>query len=341
MRFVRRIKQPTSIIIPVYNAEKYLPQCLDSIVAQSTREWETILIDDGSTDSSGSICDEYAAKDSRFKVVHQPNQGQAAARNTGLGMASGIYTVFVDADDMLHPQFVELMAKMLKDTDADIAQCTFLRKKKCRWPDQAVWNVNMFNSYDALCDLLYQSEISSSVCAKMFRTRLFEKEKFRGGLYYEDLELIARIIDSTKAKVASTMHCLYFYRDNEESFINTFSTKRFDVLKVVDMIEERFADDPVLLAAAQDRKFAAYCNMYLLTHRMPEQVEVTQRCLDVVRRYRGRILKNPKSRAKNKFGALISFLFFNRFTCANNKTNLAIAAPGPAIQSADRGATAQ
>ena len=113
-----------SIIVPVYNAEKYLEKCLDSIINQTFRDYETILIDDGSTDRSGIICDEYAVKDARFKVIHQKNSGVSSARNTGLDIAQGKYLGFIDADDWVDPNMYKAMISKTKTNyKADIVIC--------------------------------------------------------------------------------------------------------------------------------------------------------------------------------------------------------------------------
>lgn len=114
-----------SVIIPVYNVEKYLPACLDSLLSQSYRELEVLLIDDGSTDDSGRICDEYAKKDYRIRVIHQKNGGAANAKNTGLRAATGKYLTFLDSDDYLEPDAYKYMLNRMKETGADVVQCAF------------------------------------------------------------------------------------------------------------------------------------------------------------------------------------------------------------------------
>ena len=110
-----------SIIIPVYNAEKYLPNCLDSVINQTYKNLEIILVDDGSTDKSSEICDEYAQKDFRIKLIHKENGGVSSARNAGLALVSGDYIAWVDSDDFVAPDYIEYMYKLLKEYDADIS----------------------------------------------------------------------------------------------------------------------------------------------------------------------------------------------------------------------------
>lgn len=114
-----------SVIIPVYKVEKYLRACVDSVLAQTYRNLEVILVDDGSPDNSGAICDEYAARDSRVRVIHQENGGAGAARNAGLDAARGAYIAFVDADDYIDPDMYRILWERLREAGADIAQCGY------------------------------------------------------------------------------------------------------------------------------------------------------------------------------------------------------------------------
>ena len=112
-----------SVIVPIYNVEAYLPQCLDSIVSQTYKDLEIILVDDGSTDSSGRICDEFADKDVRIRVIHQKNSGLPEARNSGLKVAKGDYIIMPDGDDALHPQMIEILYNLIIDGDYDFSMC--------------------------------------------------------------------------------------------------------------------------------------------------------------------------------------------------------------------------
>lgn len=114
-----------SVIIPVYKAEKYLPTCLESVLTQTYQNLEVILVDDGSPDNSGAVCDEYAAKDRRVRVIHQKNGGASAARNAGLDAAKGAYIGFVDADDHIAPDMYQVLYERICETGADIAQCGY------------------------------------------------------------------------------------------------------------------------------------------------------------------------------------------------------------------------
>ena len=112
-----------SVIVPVYNVGAYLQQCLQSIASQSYAHLEVIVVDDGSTDDSGKIADEWASRDNRFRVVHQPNAGPSAARNTALDLATGSYIVFMDSDDFIAPQFIEVLYRLIQESGAQTALC--------------------------------------------------------------------------------------------------------------------------------------------------------------------------------------------------------------------------
>ena len=116
-----------SVIIPVYNVEKYIRFCLDSVINQTYKNLEIIIVDDGTKDSSGEIAEEYARKDSRIKVVHKENGGLSDARNVGLDIATGKYIAFLDSDDVISLDFYEYLYRLIKENDYDIAECEFLR----------------------------------------------------------------------------------------------------------------------------------------------------------------------------------------------------------------------
>lgn len=126
------MKDVISVIVPVYNVSAYLPECLDSILSQDYEKLEVILIDDGSTDDSGAICDAYAQRDGRIRVIHQKNGGAAAAKNAGLRAATGEYLSFADSDDFLEPGAYAYMMSLLKENGADIVRCAFQNRFRTR-----------------------------------------------------------------------------------------------------------------------------------------------------------------------------------------------------------------
>ena len=169
-----------SVIIPVYNVAQYLPECMNSILNQDHRNLEVILIDDGSKDDSGTICDGYAAADSRVKVIHQQNGGAAAAKNTGLRMATGEYLSFVDADDYLEPNVYGYMVKVLEETGADAIHCNFREVYQNRGEDSLV------NKGRSLCSSReYLARFTKDWSCPLLWNKLYKRSLFEGVFFEE------------------------------------------------------------------------------------------------------------------------------------------------------------
>lgn len=202
-----------SIIIPVYNAAAYLGECLDSIEANAYPDIEIILVDDGSDDGSGAICDSYQQRDSRIRVIHQPNRGQSAARNAALTIATGHYLTFVDADDMIQPHTIEANMRILNnDSSIDILQYPFT-KSKDEWKDRisAVEAESHSGTEHLLALWLKDKQITNYVWNKFFKHRVFQNLRFREGMYYEDRYLMCDLLKTCRRFYFSP-HGYYFYR---------------------------------------------------------------------------------------------------------------------------------
>lgn len=213
-------KPEISIIVPVYNVEKYLRECLDSILRQDYTNWECILVDDGSRDSGGAICDEYARRDSRFLVVHQPNRGLSAARNTGIKMARGKFLSFIDSDDWVAPDFLSTLRSLLIDFDADISQINYtsVYKDKER-PRESVAEIKVIEGTDILMEILHDRDLPSYVWMKMFRREMVVSD-FPVGVNFEDIETMTRWFHEAKRVILSPKIC-YYYRHRGSSIMNS------------------------------------------------------------------------------------------------------------------------
>ncbi len=296
-----------SIIIPVYNGEKYLRESIDSALNQSWAAARIILVDDGSTDSSGAICNEYAVKWPQIKVIHRPNGGLSAARNTGIDAADTEWVMFLDADDTLCRDAAACLACMTSEPDVDmtIGGCTMKYPKS--WPDIDFTVRRIASPAEVMEETLYQTGALHSAWGKMLRRSLLEKVRFTEGILYEDLDFFYRYCMMCR-KVAVKDEPLMFYRQHSGSIIHVWKPQRADVLDVTDRIETFMGKKyPVLLPAARDRKFSANYNIYLLATANGEKA-IADRCWEVIKRYRKRSLLDPKVRLKNKAGALLSYL---------------------------------
>lgn len=290
-----------SVIVPVYNVEGYLAACINSIIAQTYSNLEIILVDDGSTDSSGSLCDTFAAKDSRIRVIHTANGGLSCARNHGIDISKGDYITFVDSDDTITPDALSTLYSLVNEHNAEIAMATFNDHRNCRG------RVVTLPGIDAAARMLYQKDMDSSACNKLYHRNIFNLQKFTEGIYYEDLDFVIRLLPNID-KVAWTDKSLYNYRLRPSSITGNFSLKRLDVLDVTDRIEEAAKQQwHNLLPAARDRKLSANFNMFvLLTRNGYARSEHTDRCWRNIKALRMGSLLDRNVRLKNKLGILAS-----------------------------------
>lgn len=222
-----------SIIIPIYNVEQYLKETLDSILNQSFSDFELILIDDGSTDLSGKICDEYAIKDNRIKVIHKKNEGVSEARNNGVAAAKGDYIGFVDSDDIIEPCMYELMINAAEKYNCEIIQCEHNRDSNLSNFDYKVIEGENFeiNSGEKVVKDMFLKESGRctnilSLCTKIFKRELFEGINFPYGRVFEDEARTYQIILKAK-RVGEINLPLYHYVKRTNSIITGIAVKKF------------------------------------------------------------------------------------------------------------------
>ena len=214
-----------SIIVPVYNVEEYIAECIDSILAQTYKDWELILVDDGSKDNSGKICDEYALKDNRIKVIHKENGGAASARNKGLENAFGQYITFIDGDDVLlnNNIYEKILKIFVNDNTIDIVQYDVIHNWKSAKEHRRKYPFNDYYSKVDIADAFLNSNIHMSCCDKIFRRDIFNKVKFPDCKICEDISIIPLWIENIN-KIKCTDIGYYGYRHNEKSTSKSFLT---------------------------------------------------------------------------------------------------------------------
>ena len=241
-----------SIIVPVYQVEKYIRQCVDSILAQTFTDFELILVDDGSKDKSGQICDEYAVLDQRVKVIHKENGGLSDTRNCGMDQAVGNYFMFVDSDDYIAPTMLEYLYKALMNKEADIAVCNFLHFfEEDRKRD---FSTNIQSEVLSGAEIFYSRKnervygIWTVAWNKLYKRETLGNVRFRFGKYHED-EFWANDIYQMDIKVVTIPECLYYYRQRDNSIMGRKNIKRdFDILEALQeriavyFMDERHAD---------------------------------------------------------------------------------------------------
>ena len=211
-----------SIIIPIYNVDKYLNQCINSVINQTYKNLEILLIDDGSTDKSGSICDAYAEKDSRIKVFHQVNAGAANAKNKGLDLATGDYIAFIDSDDIAEECWIDTMVTILNNYSADMCECRFDKYYIDRYEklDENLKDINVFSSEEYLNQYL-DDWTCSLFWTKLFKRELTENIRFRKERRCIDDEFYTYKVISNAKKIVKINNILYHYRQRKSSAVQS------------------------------------------------------------------------------------------------------------------------
>ena len=214
-----------SIVIPVFNVEKYLYQCIESVVNQTYRNLEIVIVDDGSTDGSGSICNEYAKKDERVRVYHTENRGLSAARNYALDRLHGEYIAFLDSDDWLEPNAIEHFLDKAQNTGADIVACRFYQEFKDRTKEQNGPN-NEFTveGEKILKSMILDHKLTEDVWNKFYKAILFNAIRFPEGRIFEDKATTYKLLQKASV-LAYTPYYLIHYRNRVNSLSNIHSMK--------------------------------------------------------------------------------------------------------------------
>ena len=231
-----------SIIVPVYNVEQYLKECIESILAQTWKNFEVILVDDGSTDSSGKICDEYSQKKEFISVIHKKNGGLSSARNAGIHVAQGDYLAFIDSDDVVHPRYLSELVAIVKKEKADLAACNFCVGSLCRWKNFSEVKYDIRCNEDVLKKMNDNDVVVTVAWNKLYHAKFFREYGLRYpvGKIHEDMFLTPQILYYTK-KMVITNEQLYFYRQRENSIMNSsFSIKQLDALDAIEFRIELF-----------------------------------------------------------------------------------------------------
>ena len=235
-----------SVIVPVYNVEKYLPDCIDSILAQTYQNLEIILIDDGSPDNCGKICDGYAEKDSRIKVIHKENGGVSSARNAGLDAASGEYVGFVDSDDIIAPTMYEELYGELLRTDSDVSICKMRRVRSdldCTpASNENIKRIEMTRE-EAISEMIIIRAFSGSLCNKLFKAELVQDMRLDESIAAaEDLLFATQIILNAKKVIFFSKELYYYFVRQGSATRISFSEKHlvtYDVcLKIIELLQE-------------------------------------------------------------------------------------------------------
>lgn len=224
-----------SVIVPVYNVEAYLEQCIRSVIAQTYINWELILVDDGSPDRSPEICDRYARQDSRIQVIHKQNGGLSSARNAGLDIFRGDYVTFLDSDDFWHPEYLQTLLALCEKKQTDIAQCGFLRGQATSFPViNCSPHIRIYNSHS----IFLEREAKIIMWGKLYKSALFDRIRMPVGKINED-DFTSWKLYYRASGIAVTTQPLYYYTCNPQSIMA--QQKRVPRLDFLEAYAERIA----------------------------------------------------------------------------------------------------
>ena len=261
-----------SVIVPVYKVEAYLPKCVESILAQTYQNVEVILIDDGSPDRCPAICDEFAHRDSRIKVVHKENGGLSSARNTGIDIAKGDYFAFVDSDDYIAPNMYEFLYSRMSEKQADISICgryvVFESGKAVTKSNKNVIRLVM-NSEDAIRNMCTFRYFDTSCCDRLYKKTVFSSIRFPTGKLCEDWYTMYRIFDSAEIiTYDSTPLYYYFQRENSISRSEKINAASIDASRqMLEFVEQKYPAVINEAASAFAFENIGVYNSYLKYHR--------------------------------------------------------------------------
>ena len=222
-------KPMISVIVPVYNVEKYLKKCVSSLCNQTYKNIEIILIDDGSTDSSGTICDNLKQTDKRIIVFHKINQGLSSARNAGIRLSSGNFIAFVDSDDYVASDMIELLYKNLVEYNADISACGYTMVYKNK--NVSISNndkITVYKRIDALKKMFLKNDIGMIFCNKLFKKKLFENIEFPLFQNFEDINTIYKVINKADSVVYDPTEKYYYIQREDSINGKNFKNKKFN-----------------------------------------------------------------------------------------------------------------
>ncbi len=304
-----------SVIVPIYNVEKYLKRCIESIRNQTYVNLEIILVDDGSTDRCAEICDEYANLDNRIKVIHKENGGLSEARNFGLDIMSGEYVTCIDSDDFVSPFFVENLFLALVKGNCTISGSWFVEyydgdalPKQNKVASDEIQVLPRENLYRKM---LYQDGFEVSAWGKLYKSEFFNGVRYPVGKLYEDIPTTYLLLEKAE-QIAVIPNVDYYYFQRSNSIAQSkFNIRKMDAIIHMNELRKFISDNyPNLISAAECRYFSTVCN--ILFQISGDEFEPQRKQLwSEVKKYRKNILFDKNGRKKARLAALASYGGFN------------------------------
>lgn len=302
-----------SVIVPVYNVEKYIKECIDSICRQTYRNLEIILVDDGSPDRCGDICDSYADTDNRIRVIHKDNQGLSEARNSALDIMKGKYVVFVDSDDYIADNHIERLYEMINNTGSEISVTSCVCFPEDGNAVAEGFNEKVFctDNLKAVERMFYQKDFDHNAWSKMYLSSLFGNIRYPKGLIYEDMPTTYRLFLKA-GKVAFSNYRSYFYRQRKGSIEN--SGMSIEKIKSAERIIILMENDIPLFTRIM-RSYESRISSFIFHICVHINKDYDQSFfIERIKKYRKDVISDKNVRMKTRMACLMTYIGYG-FTC--------------------------
>ncbi|MGN0153773.1 MAG: glycosyltransferase [Lachnospiraceae bacterium] len=292
-----------SVIIPVYNVQDYLKKCLESIINQTYDNLEIIIIDDGSIDDSGKICDEYKKDDKRIKVIHKENGGLSDARNCGIEMATGEYLTFVDSDDYLDLDYVQYLYNLIQKNKCKLSICSlhFYYTGNGKVKHSGNGEIGVLSGKECIEKMCYHDEVDTCAYAKLYHKSLFESVRFPRGKLFEDIGTSYLLFDQCD-KVAYGFEPKYYYVIRSNSIVTSkFNNKKLDLIEMTDRMANYVNNKYPDLNQATLRR-CAYARFSTLNQMIgvANIDNLRDEMITYLRNVSSQILRNPKTPKRDR-----------------------------------------
>lgn len=306
-----------SVIIPIYNVERYLERCLNSVISQDYHNLEIILVDDGATDDSGKIAENFAAKDNRIMVIHQENGGLSDARNSGLAKAHGEYVTFIDSDDYVTKDYVSYMFGLLANTDfkASMAMCSLMnvfsstgRKENCGNGEEIV-----LTGKECIEKMCYHDLVDTCAYAKLVKKEFYDNVKFPEGKLFEDIGTTYKLFLQA-SQVACGFLPKYFYVIRSGSIVTSgFNANKLELLDMTDQmandVKKRYPD--LANAVLRRQVYARFSTLnQTLNSNDPSIMAVRKNLIAYIKKNKRAVLSNPKTPKRDRVAYFVLELGF-------------------------------
>lgn len=302
----RMEKLLVSIIVPVYKSEAYLSECIESILCQKYSNWELLLVEDGSPDNCGAICDEYSNRDARIRSFHKENGGASSARNYGLNYAKGDFVMFVDSDDRISCEIISDLVDILKVRNADVIGSELMSNKK--------YGLKEFRP-EEITELLLYKEIDSSPCTKLISRKTIGSLRFVEGRITEDFIFLLQLYRKC-TNILYTSRNYYYYRPNEDSVTHTINDHYFDTYRNIEYIDLDYIEKYGLRDALEVFKLKTYLDiLWLLLINKSKMIKhpLCKICFQNVISGFTTILRNTRLSYKYKVKSIIILIIYSLF----------------------------